>query len=137
MSGIQDKPPELKTEALIRAKMATGLAAELELDQADRAFTVGLFSTLDALLDLPLEEAVGTLPLTTEVNEALLDLKGPLGEVLATVLAYEGGDWEQALRLAVEPARLKEIYLDSVEWARHLGLDLEDLEDGPGGHGGP
>jgi EAL and modified HD-GYP domain-containing signal transduction protein len=137
MSGIRDKPPELKTVALIRARMATGLSEEVGHHEPDRAFTVGLFSTLDALLDLPLEKAVGTLPLTTEVNEALLELKGPLGEVLATVLAYEGGDWEQALRLAVEPARLKEIYLDSVEWARHLGLDLEDLEDGPGGHGGP
>lgn len=131
MSGIRDKPAELKTVALIRAKMATDLSAAVGHDEPDRAFTVGLFSTLDALLDLPLEEAVGTLPLTREVNEALLDFEGGLGDVLRTVLAYEGGDWEEALRLGVEPARLKEIYLDSVEWAQNLGMDLEDPEEPP------
>lgn len=130
MSGLQGKPPELKTVALIRAKMATELAEARGLDDPDRAFTVGLFSTLDALLDLPLEEAVGTLPLTEEVNEALLDFEGGLGAVLRTVLAYESGDWEEALRLGVDPARLKEIYLSSVEWAQNLG---EDLGQGPEG----
>jgi EAL and modified HD-GYP domain-containing signal transduction protein len=132
MSGIRDKPAELKTLALIRAQMVTELAEELELGQADRAFTVGLFSTLDALLDLPLEEGVGTLPLVPEVKEALLDYEGSLGAVLHAVLAYEGGDWEEALRVGVEPARLKEIYLDSVDWAQTLGMEMDEAHSEEG-----
>lgn len=114
MSGNDDKPHELMKTALVRARMCEFLAPEKERELRDRHFTVGLFSTLDAMLDTPLEEALAELPLHEEVVDALLRHEGEAGQALATVLAYERGDWEH---LGPAPEHLGDHYLAAVRWA--------------------
>ena len=64
LSGIDDKPHELMTVALVRAKMCELLAERLNLPNKDSYFITGLFSTLDAMMDAPLDQLVENLPLT-------------------------------------------------------------------------
>ena len=54
---------------------------------------VGLFSLIDALLNVPMPDAIQLLPFSKEVREALLTQSGPLGSALSCVLAYESGNW--------------------------------------------
>jgi EAL and modified HD-GYP domain-containing signal transduction protein len=117
MTNVDDKPYELMRIAMLRAKMCEGLA-ELSNSAQESAFTVGLFSTLDALMDQELEDILVKLPLAEEINNALLNKEGPLGAALLTVLAYEKGDWDNALATsALDAEALRNNYLQAMRWA--------------------
>jgi EAL and modified HD-GYP domain-containing signal transduction protein len=124
LSGIKDKPSELKVIALARARMCTLLCDELGGQHCDRWFTVGLFSAADALMDVPLEQALDPLPLSEDLVRALLRHEGTMGRALHAVLAYEQGQWEEADDLEVPPGRLREVYLDSLGWAERADAAL-------------
>lgn len=125
LSGLDDKPNELRCTAMVRARMCE-LLARYYKGQADCFFAAGLFSTLDALLDKPLHEIMGQLPLSEELRGALLDRTGAAGSALKDVLDYERGDWD-ALACSPLPAEvLVRTYLDALSWARELNLQLQD-----------
>lgn len=117
--GMSDKSEELIRLTLIRARMTELLAARLPRCDPDIGFTVGLFSTLDAFMEQPMEEVLGQLRLTPETNAALLDQSGRHGEVLRAVKAYEQGDWESACARAqpLTQGDLGGIYTEAVRWA--------------------
>ena len=125
LSGIKEKPTELKVIALARARMCALLCEELAGEQCDRWFAVGLFSAVDALLDLPLEQAVDPLPLSEEFHQALLNHEGLMGRALHTVLAYEEGEWAQMENLGLPADRLRDIYLDALSWAEGADSALQ------------
>ena len=112
----------LLVTALIRARACEVLGAE-DLDaEADRAFTVGLFSVADALLDTPLLEVVEALPFDDQLKAALLGHLGPEGCILKSVIDYEHGRFDEAADGDV--ASLAETYYDAVEWATETILSL-------------
>ena len=117
LSGIDENPTALIVTALIRAKMCERLAAALGDPDRDAAFTVGLFSALDALMDMPMAELMAALPLAEEVSAALLHREGDLGRLLTTVLHYERGEWERIDCAQLEREDLTGIYLHATEWA--------------------
>ena len=82
--------PAVLTSALLRAKLCELLADDAGAEP-EPAFAVGLLSTLDALLDAPLEDILATLPLTDEVNDALLRRDGVLGAVLRDAIELHHG----------------------------------------------
>lgn len=117
MSNVDDKPYELMKIALIRAKMCELLAQNTAVS-SEAAFTVGLFSTLDALIDQPLEDVLDKLPLSDDINNALLNKHGMLGDILLTVLAYEQGNWQMATENhSQQSSPLGSSYLDALRWA--------------------
>ena len=93
LSAVDDsKPRELIKVAMTRAKMCELLAEAASEQDPDRFYTLGLFSVLDALLDEPMEQVISKLTLSDEMNEALVQRTGRLGEVLSTVIDYEQGE---------------------------------------------
>ncbi len=125
MSSLQDKPGELTVTAMIRAKMAERICEEAGQMNADVAFTIGLFSTLDAMLDMPMEEILDTLGLAEELSQALhCEHRGSLGEVLQCVLAYERGDWQSVGYRDLSPQDIRMCYLDAIEWAHGASREL-------------
>ncbi len=64
LAGATSSPPPLISLALLRARLCQRLALERGGIPDDAAFMAGLFSVLDALLDVPMEEAVERLPLS-------------------------------------------------------------------------
>ena len=77
--------------AALRAALMEGLCKAMRSDRAiqDEAFMVGMFSRLDALFSQSLESIIGPLRLVAEVNAALLQRSGTLGELLNLVEAAE------------------------------------------------
>lgn len=120
LAKVDDKPRELMNTAMVRAKMSEILALALKMKNAETGFTVGLFSVLDALLDLPLKEVIRLLPLSDDITSALLEHKGKFGEVLHCVLAYEHGEWEEAKCPGLEPDAIRDAYLESVNWTNNV-----------------
>jgi EAL and modified HD-GYP domain-containing signal transduction protein len=89
-----DKPSELLMTALIRSKMCQLLASRVGQDP-QKAFTVGLLSLFEALMDIPMEVLFAEVPFQEEIRLAVIGQSGPLGKVLNLVLLYERGDWEK------------------------------------------
>lgn len=124
LSSVDDKPRELMTISLVRAKMCERLSESLKNAQKDSFFSAGLLSVIDALLDCSMEKAVGQLPLTDEVKNALINQSGPVGQALRCTVAYENADWDNVQFYGMSPAPIREIYMESIAWARQLSSGL-------------
>ena len=66
------------------------------------AYLMGMFSTLNYLVDAPLESILAELPMADEVKEALLHHTGTCGQLFELVLSYEAANWDAITRLATE-----------------------------------
>ncbi|MFO7273021.1 MAG: HDOD domain-containing protein [Sphaerobacter thermophilus] len=124
MASVEDKPTELMTTAMVRGRMCEMLARAQRVPNKDMYFTAGLFSVLDALLDAPMAEVLERLPLSDELEQALLDGTGPLGATLQAVLAYERAEWDAIDLPGVEPHVLAAAYLDAIAWAHDMRAAL-------------
>ena len=79
-------------DALLRARMLEELAGEIPGLNPDYAFTVGLFSLLDALVGQPLDELVPQLALPHELEAALLGGLPPYGGLLEHTVRFLDAD---------------------------------------------
>jgi EAL and modified HD-GYP domain-containing signal transduction protein len=124
LSDVGEQPHELLVTAMMRAKMCDLLAHAAGLRSSSSFFTVGLFSTLDALLNAPMERVVKKLPLTQELQDALLGGRGPLGEALRCTLAYERGDWDAVACFSLPRSAIKQAFIDAVVWVEAADQEI-------------
>jgi EAL and modified HD-GYP domain-containing signal transduction protein len=117
VASVDDKPSELTRTLLVRARLCERLCTENGHEDPGAAFTVGLFSGLDALLDQPLAEAIAELPLAPELTQALLEGEVVLAEALACALAYERGEWMDLKFAQLSAPTIGALYEESLEWA--------------------
>lgn len=123
LSGIDDKPVELRVVAMTRARMCE-LLAKYYKGHPDTFFAAGLFSTLDALMDNTLANLIEKLPLSPELKTALVEREGPAGLALQDALNYEQGNW-QALNDSPIPIEIMaHVYLDALHWSKELNSQL-------------
>ena len=66
------------------------------------AYLMGMLSTLNYLIDAPLEEILAEIPLPDEIRAALLTREGRAGKLFSLVLSYERADWSAINELAEE-----------------------------------
>jgi EAL and modified HD-GYP domain-containing signal transduction protein len=81
--------------AATRAKLMELVAMQVrqsDLDYADRAFMVGMLSLLESLMNEPLSEIVGRMSLNEEIEAALLQRSGDLGDLLCMCGELESCD---------------------------------------------
>jgi c-di-GMP phosphodiesterase len=117
LAGIEDRPNELIRLALIRARMCELLTHDKPRETRDAAFTVGLFSMLDALLDIPMAEITSKLPLDEDLQLALSEQDGPYGRLLQTVVHCERGEWDQIQSGLFTTDQLMSSYLEALDWS--------------------
>lgn len=92
-SRASGSAPVIGTTAVVRGRLMELLAAEmLSPEDCDNAFVVGVFSLLDAMLGIPLEQALESVALPEPVTEALLGNTGVFAPFLALTKACESGD---------------------------------------------
>ena len=120
LSTIDDRPAEITKIAMTRAKMCELLAEKAGLSSKESFFTVGIFSALDILMDVPLHRAVDSLPLSNSVKGALLDKEGRMGEALYCTLAYEHSNWKHVSFQDLSTKQVIECYVQAVEWANKV-----------------
>lgn len=119
LTDIDDKPQSLMFQTLQRARMMQLLSDVMGLNK-DTGFTIGLFSSIDAIMDQPMEIILKALPLSHEITDALLEREGLLGELLDIVIRYEKGDWKNINSVGFEASELSTYYFESMLWARGL-----------------
>lgn len=114
MKNISDKPLEILESGLIRAYMAQELAKTTTDVSGQTAYTVGLLSILDCLLNKPMDKLIKQIALPKTLVKALLHQEGPLGEILGVVTAYEAGNWDKIPHDGFNGVDLSKLYIDSL-----------------------
>jgi len=117
-----DKPNELFLQALTRAKMAEGIAPAARMQEdAPELFLMGMFSLMDAVLDMPMSQVLTKLPLDEQIKTALLGGSCPFRWVYDLIAAYERGNWEgfagQAAHLKLDEDVVPPVFNESITWA--------------------
>jgi EAL and modified HD-GYP domain-containing signal transduction protein len=110
--------------ALHRGRYLELLAKETGLLGPDEAFLMGIISTLDAILQRPMEDIMKQLPVASEIRDALLKNEGPAGDVYRLVLCHEQDRWDDVVtlsnRLGINVGRLSELYLAALDWSQQI-----------------
>lgn len=125
LTRIEDKPSYIITTALVRSRMCELLAEASGDRNSNSYFTVGLFSSLDALLDMTMEKILATMPLSEAIVQALLNGDGIMGAALNCTLQYERGNWEAVSFCELDISTIKDCYLQSIKWARDVMQELQ------------
>jgi len=122
-----DKPGELATLSIVRARFCELLVQLAGITRQNEAFLMGLFSVLDALLDQPLDEALRSASVGLGITQALLGT-APDDSILSKIYRltrhYEHGDWDEVERLAQGcgfPAiSAGDAYVEATQWAQRM-----------------
>lgn len=121
----ENKPKELMNLSLVRTRFAEAIAVESGKKNIKyEASMMGLFSTLDAMLDQNINEALSDITLPDSIKEVLCHGKGQLKPIYDLMIAYEKANWDEAIRLCqqmnIDEGNLYTAYLDSVKWAAEI-----------------
>ncbi|MEN3292609.1 MAG: hypothetical protein V7642_1862 [Burkholderiales bacterium] len=118
--------PVLMQTAVIRGRFAELLGHTfLPKSEAENLFVAGMFSLLDRLLGIPMEEVLEKIQLSDAVSEALLSRTGIYGPFLALAEACElhTTDVESmATSLCINPRQVNQAHLAALAWAQSLRL---------------
>ncbi|MDY0236542.1 MAG: hypothetical protein RBR71_10955 [Gudongella sp.] len=120
-----DKPMELMRLSLIRSKFGGSLAKRSKYESKfNEITTMLLFSTLEAILDLPMKEALEGIFLSEDIKQSLVDGNGELRSMLDIVLAYEKGNWNEvkvlSLELHIQEGNMYNEYLDAIKYCNEI-----------------
>jgi hypothetical protein len=121
----RNKPNELVTLALVRAHFSERLAQLANMASPSDAFLMGMLSVVDALLDLPLKEALRRANVAPAISNALLGTAGAgdrLQNIRRLVGAWEAGEWASVTGLTAQAGiaedAVGEAYGESTLWAQ-------------------
>ncbi len=119
MAALSDKPQAVLQNSLIRGKMCEELAM-LAGEKTENYFLIGILSNLDSILDLPLDEALKQLPLSSEIAESIQHRTGLGGEILTCTINYEQWNLADMSFRNIDSVLIGEAYIRSINWARDV-----------------
>lgn len=123
-------PSERVSSVLVRARLCELIAAHIDPEMSNAAYTTGLLSGLDVLLGIPTEEAIKELPLDAEIIAAILHMEGILGKILteAEFLQLGIGDFGDGTGEAdgglLDAETLQRAYVEALEWGDAMANSL-------------
>jgi len=119
--------PILMQTAVVRGRFAELLGKGfIPKAEVENLFVAGMFSLLDRLLGISMEEVLEKIQLSESVCQALLGREGMYGPFLALAEACEYGNSDKIGELAeslfISPAQVNEAHLAALAWAQNLKL---------------
>lgn len=118
--------PVLMQTAVIRGRFAELLgSAFLPKNEAENLFVAGMFSLLDKLLGVPMEDVLEKIQLSESVTQALLAREGIYGPFLALAEACElnASNLESmATSLCLSAKQVNQAQMSALAWAQSLKL---------------
>jgi EAL and modified HD-GYP domain-containing signal transduction protein len=117
----------LLRSALVRARFIESLGRDkLKRGESDSLFIVGIFSLLDALLNIPMRQALDGLHLPPPVMDALVDHTGPYAPYLNLALACEHFDQEtiatSAAEIGIDADEINLAHVNALIWSESLDI---------------
>ena len=129
----ENSSEELLKTSFMRANFASALVKKLKnftINTSD-AYLMGMFSTLEYMIDASMAEILEDITIVEEVKTALVTGEGKAGRLFELILCYEKAEWveikEIAEELGLKTNELAQIYMDCVEevnniWENVVGM---------------
>ncbi|WP_092357577.1 EAL and HDOD domain-containing protein [Collimonas sp. OK242] len=118
--------PVLMETAIVRGRFSELLGKKyLPKGESENLFVAGIFSLLDRLLGVSMEEVLANIKLSDQVAAALLTRSGPYGPYVALAEACELNSpliGPLASSLKISPAEVNLAHLSALAWAQNLGV---------------
>lgn len=118
--SLDDVAQDLLERTLIRAKMCESLSKSIGYPNPHQAYTIGILSTLDGILNEPMPSLLAKIQLSETLNDALLNHKGDLGKILKFTIDYEQANFNQLDSATVNTEELAQSYLKGIEYANNI-----------------
>lgn len=122
--------------SFMRANLCSSLmdyAKDMPISKPE-AYLMGMLSTLNCLVDAPMEEILQQIPVRDEVRDALLYRKGRCGLLYDLALSYERADWGRIDQLAGEleiPTNLlTSLYFSCMDEVNRIWNELTQMSSG-------
>ena len=118
-------PPVVASFAVTRARFMELLAEEcLPTEDCDNAFLAGVFSLLDVMLGVPMQQALEDIVLPSDINDALIERSGLIAPFLQLVEACEVADGDEVAELArslqLSNEQINRAHLEALSWAEQF-----------------
>jgi len=125
----QELDQAILENALVRGRVAEQLAGRALFAKArDEIFVAGLFSLLDVVMRMPMEQVLKQISLPAEITEAIVAQRGPYAPYLALAIACEQDDQSGiealAKQIGREVADINGVHMDALLWAQQLSADV-------------
>lgn len=143
LSFNEEKHGDVYAEILKRSFLRATFASALTEKTKDfplthsETYMMGMFSTMDLLIDASLDEILQDIPVADEVKNALIHKEGPAGKLYQLILDYEKADWRSIKILSKElelPANaIAQTYMDCVEEVNEIWKGLSSEYERPEG----
>lgn len=138
--SFEDKQENSSEEVLktsfMRANFASALVKKLRqfpINSSD-AYLMGMFSTLEYMIDASIEDILFEIPIVEEVKNALVSKEGPAGRLYELILCYENAQWAEiqtiADELGIKTNEMAQIYMDSVEEVNNIWDNVVGMNNG-------
>ncbi len=138
--SFEDKQENSSEEVLktsfMRANFASALVKKLRqfpINSSD-AYLMGMFSTLEYMIDASIEDILFEIPIIEEVKNALISKEGPAGRLYELILCYENAQWTEiqtiADELGIKTNEMAQIYMDSVEEVNNIWDNVVGMNNG-------
>jgi EAL and modified HD-GYP domain-containing signal transduction protein len=118
--------PVLMHAAIVRGRFAELLGGTfLPRQEAENLFVAGMFSLLDKLLGVPMEDVLEKIQLSESVTQALLSREGIYGPFLGLAEACEMHSGEvvaMASSLCIDARQVNQAQLSALAWAQRIAL---------------
>jgi EAL and modified HD-GYP domain-containing signal transduction protein len=117
-----DKPNELIRASVIRARMCERCGSMLKTHfSPDELFTIGLFSSMDAIMDMPMDHILSSIALSDRIKNALLGNDPQFQQLNALVASFEQGCWSHERFKTEKDGKLVQqlpaFYMDALKMA--------------------
>ena len=125
--GADGRNQALLSNALVRARFAEILGEDhVTPELRGGLFITGVLSTLDALLNLPMDRALAELKLAPPTVEALLHHQGPYAPFLTLAIACEEGNLQDIVaasaQLGITPEEVNIAHLHALIWSESMDV---------------
>lgn len=117
------KPGELMHTVVRRGQFCELLSPQFGLPakSSQSLFLIGMFSLLDAVIDLPITKVFDAVPLSDEIRDTILGKNTEFKDVLDLAITFEIGDWKK-ISAIIEKNNLdsREVirsHIKAIEWA--------------------
>ena len=120
LASLDDLSKDLMERTLIRAKMCESLAKASGYSNPHLAYTVGVLSTLDGILNETMSSLLSKIQLSDTLNQALLHHQGELGVLLKFTKDYEEANFNQLDKVHIDTDAFTKAYLEGIEYAQSL-----------------
>lgn len=118
--------PAMLQTAIIRGRFIELLGqGRLPKSEVDSLFIVGIFSLLDQLLEIPVDEIFSHVVLPDTVLQALRSYDGVYGPYLALAVACESEDGDVATvakAMGMDAERINQAHFAAIVWAQSIKL---------------